>query len=216
MNCVPIDMFPTQCPLLPTPWAGKSVEVCFTSEHSFMDLRCAMSSRTNECDIIYLCKYIQFKFTSRTRHSSMHFEWNIYTFASNWNHGGISCDVHFAGHLHSNRTNIWSDKNNIRNVQSGAAWGLELRTAGLTDSPCHSVVTQLDHSVVQGSSNLILEGRCSAKFSSNLPQPTCLGVSSMPKSLISCFGCVWLELELNSAGHWPSRTELGDPCCCAW
>ncbi len=29
----------------------------------------------------------------------MHFEWNIYTFASNWNHGGIFCDVHFAGHL---------------------------------------------------------------------------------------------------------------------
>ncbi len=23
MNCVPIDMLPTQCPLLPTPWAGE-------------------------------------------------------------------------------------------------------------------------------------------------------------------------------------------------
>ncbi len=56
--------------------------------------------------------------------------WN--TFASNWNHGGISCDVHFAGHLRSNRTNVWSDKSNIRNVQSGGARGLELRTAGLT------------------------------------------------------------------------------------
>ncbi len=33
-----------------------------------------------------------------------HFEWN--TFASNWNHGGIYCDVHFAGHLRSYRTNI--------------------------------------------------------------------------------------------------------------
>ncbi len=32
------------------------------------------------------------------------YEWN--TFASNWNHGGISCDVHFAGHLRSNRTNV--------------------------------------------------------------------------------------------------------------
>ncbi len=65
-----------------------------------MDLRCATSSRTDECDIIYVCKYIQFKFTS---HTSIHYEWN--TFASNWNHGGISCDVHFAGHLRSNRTN---------------------------------------------------------------------------------------------------------------
>ncbi len=40
-------------------------------------------------------------------------------------------DVHFAGHLRSNRTNIWSDKSNIRNMQSGGARGLELRTSGL-------------------------------------------------------------------------------------
>ncbi len=73
---------------------------------------------------------------------------------------------------------------------------------------CWLVVDYLD----QGSSNLILEGRCPAEFSSNLPQHTCLEVSSIPvKSLISCFRCVWLGLELNSAGHRPSRTELGDP-----
>ncbi len=43
----------------------------------------------------------------------------------------------------------------------------------------------------QGSSNLILEGRCPAEFSSNLPQHTCLEVSSIPiKTLISCFRCV--------------------------
>ncbi len=59
----------------------------------------------------------------------MHYECN--TFASNWNHGGISCDVHFAGHLRSNRTNVWSDKSNIWNVQSGGAQRLELRTADL-------------------------------------------------------------------------------------
>ncbi len=48
------------CSLLPE--QGISVEVYFTSEHSFVDLRCATSSRTDECDIIYLCKYIQFWF----------------------------------------------------------------------------------------------------------------------------------------------------------
>ncbi len=33
------------------------------------------------------------------------------------------------------------------------------------------------------------------------PQHTCLEVSSIPsKTLISCFRCVWLGLELNSAG----------------
>ncbi len=43
----------------------------------------------------------------------------------------------------------------------------------------------------QGSSNLILEGLCPAEFSSNLPQHTCLEVSSIPsKTLISCFRCV--------------------------
>ncbi len=58
-------------------------------------------------------------------HTYMHFEWNM--FALKWNHGGISCDVHFAGHLRSNRTNIWSDKSNIRNVRGGARTGIENR-----------------------------------------------------------------------------------------
>ncbi len=53
-----IDMLPTQGPLLPE--QEKSTEVYFISEHSFMDLRYATSSRTDECDIIYLCKYIKF------------------------------------------------------------------------------------------------------------------------------------------------------------
>ncbi len=65
----------------------------------------------------------------------------------------------------------------------------------------------------QGSPHSVLEGRCPAEFSSNLPQHTCLEVSSIPrKSLISCFRCVWLGLELNSAGHRPSRNKCGDPC----
>ncbi len=39
---------------------------------------------------------------------------------------GISCDVHFAGHLRSNRTNIWSDKSNILNMRC-ARTGIENR-----------------------------------------------------------------------------------------
>ncbi len=86
-----------------------------------MDLRCATSSRTDECDIIYLCKYIQFLFTSCTLQCTLN---GIYLIASNWNHGGISCDVYFAGHLRSNRTNeICRGGGGVR--------GLELRTAGL-------------------------------------------------------------------------------------
>ncbi len=100
-----LSLHSVHCSLLPE--QGKSVKVYFTSEHSFMDLRCAMSSHTDECDIIYLCKYIQFKFRSRTLKCTLN---GTYMFASNWNHGGISCDVHFPGHLCSNRTNVWSDK----------------------------------------------------------------------------------------------------------
>ncbi len=60
--------------------------------------------------------------------------------------------------------------------------------------------------------NSVLEGRCPAEFNSDFPQHTCCVVSRMPsKSLISCFRCVWLGLELNSAGHWPSRIEFGQP-----
>ncbi len=40
--------------------------------------------------------------------------WMEHTFVSNWNLGGISCDVRFAGHLRSNRTNAWSDERNIQ------------------------------------------------------------------------------------------------------
>ncbi len=68
------------------------------------------------------------------------------------------------------------------------------------------------HHLVQGCPNLVLEGRCPAEFSSNLPQHTCREVSSVPsESLISWFRCVWLGLDLNFAGHRPSRTEFGHP-----
>ncbi len=71
------------CSLLPE--QEKSVVVYFTSEHSFMDLSCATSSRTDKRDIIYLCKYIQFKCTSPWLQCILNGE----TFASNWNLGGI-------------------------------------------------------------------------------------------------------------------------------
>jgi len=45
--------------------------------------------------------------------------------------------------------------------------------------------------------NLLLEGHCPAKFSSNLPQCTCLEVSSMPKTLISWLrGLIGVGAEL--------------------
>ncbi len=113
----------TQCPLLPTPWAGT---IRWSLLHFRTFIHCGFALFLHARTIIYLCKYIQFKFTTRTLQCT-----GICTFALNWNHGGIFCDVHFAGHLRSNRTNVWSDKSNIRNVQSGGVRGLELRTAAL-------------------------------------------------------------------------------------
>ncbi len=103
MNFVPIYMLPTQYPLLPSPWAE--------------EIRWSLLPYTFLTSL-YLRKYIQFKFTSRTLQCTLN---GIYTFSSNWNHGGLSCDVHFEGYLRSNWTNIWSDKSNIRNVQGGGA-----------------------------------------------------------------------------------------------
>ncbi len=57
LHSVPFSLLPEQ---------GKSVDVYFTSDHSLMDFCCATSSHMDECDIIHLCKYIQFKFTSHT------------------------------------------------------------------------------------------------------------------------------------------------------
>ncbi len=75
-----------------------------------------------------------------------------------------------------------------------------IMTASLHKSSCFCLY--------QGLWNLILEGRCPAEFSSNLPQHTCLGVSSIPsKTFISCFR-FWLGLELNSAG----TPALQEPC----
>ncbi len=113
------------CSLLPE--QGKAAEVYFTSEHSLMDLRCATSLRTDECDIIYGCKYIQFKFTSRTLQCTMNGIRSLRT--------GIMEEYRVMstsqGTCVSNRTNVWSDKSNIWNVQSSGARGLELRTAAL-------------------------------------------------------------------------------------
>ncbi len=64
MNCVPIDMLPIQsvhCSLLPEPL--KSVEVYFTSEHSFMV--CAAQRLRAQTSVKYLL-YIQFYLTYRT------------------------------------------------------------------------------------------------------------------------------------------------------
>ncbi len=55
-------------------------------------LRCATSSSTDGCDIIYPLIYTILIHVSYTY---MHFEWN--TFASNWNHGRISCDAQLQG-----------------------------------------------------------------------------------------------------------------------
>ncbi len=115
------------CSLLPE--QGKSVEVYFTSEHSLMDLRCATSSRTDECDIIYVFKYIQFKFTSRTLQCAMNGKRSLRT--------GIMEEYRVMSTSQGTCVRIEQTSEVIRvirNVQSGGARRLELRTAALPGS----------------------------------------------------------------------------------
>ncbi len=129
MNCVPIGMLPTQCPLLPTPWAG---EIHWSLLHFGIFIHgFALLQRLHAWTSVTSYTSVNiYNFNSRLAH--LYALWMEYIRSlRNWNHGGISCDVHFEGHLRSNRTNIWSDKSNIRNMQSGGARGLELRTAVL-------------------------------------------------------------------------------------
>ncbi len=67
-------------------------------------------------------------------------------------------------------------------------------------------------SLKQGCPNSVLEGRCPAEFSSN-PNKTrlnqliklLLGIQETSRQVC------WVRLDLNSAGHRPSRTEFGHP-----
>ncbi len=63
----------------------------------------------------------------------------------------------------------------------------------------------------QDSSNLVLEGRCHAEFSYKplSSSPTC-DFLVIPKTFVSLHRCV-SELEINSAGHWPSRARFEEP-----
>ncbi len=65
----------------------------------------------------------------------------------------------------------------------------------------------------QGSPSSVLEGRCPAEFSSN---PNQTQLNQLIKVLLGIFETsrqvCWGKLELNSAGHRPSRIKFDDPC----
>ncbi len=81
-----------------------------------------------------------------------------------------------------------------------------------SERACSSHFTSMN-SLIQGCPNSVLEGRCPAEFSSNpnqthLKQLIKLLLGILEASMQMC----WSKLELNSAGHRPSRTEFGQPC----
>ncbi len=91
----------------------------------------------------------------------------------------------------------------IQNLQGRGACRTGLKTTALWQ-----------YAVRQESPDSVLEGRCPAEFSSNPNQAhlnqlinVLLGV--LETSSQACRG----KLELNSAGHRPSRIKFGDPCC---
>ncbi len=70
-------------------------------------------------------------------------------------------------------------------------------------------------SVGQGCPTLLLVIECPAKFSSNSNQKNtpALNFQVILETLISCFRCVWLKLELNFAGQTITRSRVGHPWC---
>ncbi len=99
-----------------------------------------------------------------------------------------------------------------------AIWGSLAETRGsvctqnILNGPTFHVFLPFN-ALNQGSPNLFLEGRCPAEFSSN---PNQTHLNQLIKVLLSILETsrqvCWGKLELNSAGHRPSRTECGDPC----
>ncbi len=63
----------------------------------------------------------------------------------------------------------------------------------------------------QGWGTLILEGHSPAEFSSNPEKPWKKIPNCILKTLISCFRCVWLGLEINSAGTPALRDQRSPP-----
>ncbi len=104
--------------------------------------------------------------------------------------------THTHTHTHTH-TNVWSHSLPImlsewlQSPYSLAGGKLMVTSPLLTwMSHCSTRFSSL-FPIKQGCPNSVLEGRCPAVFSSNLPQHTCMEVSSMPsKTLISCFRCV--------------------------
>ncbi len=116
MNCVPIDMLPihsVHCSLLPE--QGNPLK--FTSLrniHSCFALRNVFKHRLVWHHILLIY--------------TIHVSRSICTFNGiRLLRTVIMANVHFAGHLRSNRTNIWSDESNIPNVQSRGGTGIENR-----------------------------------------------------------------------------------------
>ncbi len=70
-----------------------------------------------------------------------------------------------------------------------------------------------DNTLLHGSPNLFLEGRCPAEFSSNPNQTPLNQLNKVLLGILETSRQVcWGKLELNSAGHRPSGNECGDPC----
>ncbi len=75
---------------------------------------------------------------------------------------------------------------------------------------CWSMLARQD--LNQGSPDMVLEGRCPAEFSSNPNQTHLKQLINLLLGILQTSSQVcWDKLELNSAGHRPSRIKFGDP-----
>ncbi len=122
---------------------------------------------------------IQFKFTSRTLQCPLNG-----TFASNLNHGRISCDVHFAGHLQSNTITSEAIRETYKMCRAGVRedWNWETLPQTHTQSSGQTFLLQRPGSslgfgaLLKGTSVMLLRVEESA-------------VHSLPPTYNPCWNC---------------------------
>ncbi len=69
-----------------------------------------------------------------------------------------------------------------------------------------------NYALAQGSPSSVLEGQCPAEFGSNPNQTHLKQLIKILLGILETSRQVWGKLELNSAGHRPSRIKFDDPC----
>ncbi len=131
MNCVLIDLLPTQGPLLPTPWAGE-IRLSLLHFGTFIHGFVLRNVFTHELSVTSYTSVNIYNLNSRLTHFNAHWMEYIRSLRTGIMAEYPVCPLHRDTYIRIEQTSK-ATKSNIRNVQSGGARGLELRTSELSN-----------------------------------------------------------------------------------